>query len=286
MRALLVHNPKAGVGICTADELQETLRSAGISLIPCDNAEQPFPKCMTEPVDVVIAAGGDGTVAKTIRKMPDRSIPIAILPIGTANNIAHSLGIAGKPGEIVGNWSLKRTRVLDVGLVRGDWGKCSFVEAVGVGSLTKATQEVDAALFESKNPMQKGRTALAKQLATTEPEETRLILDGQELPGDLLLVEIMNIACIGPGLHLAPAADPGDGLLDVVCVRADQREAMLQWLEAPDHKQVPLSVHRGREITVVWRGTPLRVDDRVLSEPKGVSRATTSIEGNVKVLLP
>jgi diacylglycerol kinase (ATP) len=286
MRALLVHNPKAGVGICTPDELQETLRSAGISLTLCDNAEQPFPKCMSEPVDVVIAAGGDGTVAKTIRKLPDRSIPIAILPLGTANNIAHSLGIAGKPSEVISGWSLDRTRTLDVGIVQGEWGKCGFVEAVGVGSLTKSTQAVDAALFESNNPMQKGRLALAKQLATTEPEETRLTLDGRELPGDLLLVEIMNIASIGPGLQLAPAADPGDGLLDVVCVRTDQREEMLRWLEAPDHKQMPLTVYRGREVTVVWRGTPLRVDDRVLSEPKGVSRATAHIEGNVTVLLP
>src|SRR5215510_7326141 len=140
MRALLVHNPKAGVGICTPDELRETLRSAGISLIPCDNAEQPFPKCMTDPVDVVIAAGGDGTVAKTIRKLPDRSIPIAILPLGTANNIAHALGIAGKPSEVISGWSLDRTRSLDVGVVQAEWGKCGFVEAVGVGSLTKSTQ--------------------------------------------------------------------------------------------------------------------------------------------------
>jgi diacylglycerol kinase family enzyme len=286
MRALLVHNPKAGVGICTADELQESLRSAGISLVPCDSAEQPFPKCMSEPVDMIIAAGGDGTIAKTIRKLPDRSIPLGILPIGTANNIAHSLGIAGKPDEIIGNWSLNRTRTLDIGVVHGEWGKCSFVEAVGVGSLTKATQEVDAALFESKNPMRKGRLALAKQLATTQPEDTRLTIDGQEMPDDLLLLEIMNITRIGPALDLAPAADPGDGLLDVVCVRTEQREAMLQWLEAPDHQQVPLTVHRGREVSVVWRGTPLRVDDRVLNSPKDVGRAATRIEGSVKVLLP
>src|SRR5262245_12024906 len=121
MRALLIHTPKAGVGIGTPDELRETLRSAGVTLLECDNAEQPFPKCMSEPVDVIIAAGGDGTVAKTIRKLPDRSIPIAILPIGTANNIAHSLGIAGKPAEIIGNWSLDRNRTLDVGVVRGEW---------------------------------------------------------------------------------------------------------------------------------------------------------------------
>jgi hypothetical protein len=72
----------------------------------------------------------------------------------------------------------------------------------------------------------------------------------------------------------------------VVCVRTEQREAMLQWLEAPDHQQVPLTVHRGREVSVVWRGTPLRVDDRVLNSPKDVGRAATRIEGSVKVLLP
>jgi diacylglycerol kinase (ATP) len=168
---------------------------------------------------LLIAAGGDGTVTKLIRHIPYRSVPIGILPLGTANNIACSLGIAGAPQELAAGWSLDCTRRLDIGIARGKWGHCNFVEAVGVGSLTEAIQQIDAACVASADPLRHGRSTLAKLLADARPTKTRLTLDGRELSDDFLLVEILNVRAAGRGLRLAPAADPGDGLLDLILSR-------------------------------------------------------------------
>jgi len=285
MRALVVHNPKAGNQSLSADELMAELQASGLSLSYCCSNDKTFPDCLREPVDLLIAAGGDGTVAKLIRHIPYRTVPIGILPLGTANNIARSLGVAGAPRELAATWSLECTRRLDIGVARGKWGHCNFVEAVGVGSLTESTQEIDAASVQSADPMRQGRKTLAKLLATARPTKTRLTLDGRELDGEFLLVEILNIRSVGPGLRLAPDADPGDGLLDVVCLETDRREQMIEWLRAPDHKSAPLVVERGMEVAVAWNATPLRVDDKVLPEPNGKRKATVKVEAHVNILV-
>jgi diacylglycerol kinase family enzyme len=269
----------------SADDLLKELQSAGLSLSYCSSNDKAFPDCLREPVDLLIAAGGDGTVAKLLRNIPYRSVPIGILPLGTANNIARSLGIAGAPQELAASWSLDCTRRLDIGVARGKWGHCNFVEAVGVGSLTEAIQQIDAASVESADPLRHGRSTLARLLADARPTKTRLTLDGRELSGDFLLVEILNVRAVGPGLRLAPAADPGDGLLDLVCLKVDQREAMIEWLRAPDHKSAPLTVERSMEVAIAWGATPLRVDDKVLPEPKGKRTATVRVEAHVNILV-
>jgi len=65
-------------------------------------------------------------------------IPITVLPVGTANNIARSLGIEGEVGGLLSGLSNAKTRYLDVGLARGPWGERNFLEAVGCGSIAEA----------------------------------------------------------------------------------------------------------------------------------------------------
>jgi diacylglycerol kinase family enzyme len=285
MRALVVHNPKAGKKTLSADELMAELRSVGISPSYCSSNDQAFPDCLREPVDLMIAAGGDGTVAKLIRNMPSRSVPIGILPLGTANNIARSLKITGAPRELAAGWSLDWTRRLDIGVARGKWGHCQFVEAVGVGSLTRSIQDVDRTSAKSTDPLRHGRLTLAKILAAARPAKVRLTLDGHDQSGDFLLVEILNTKSVGPRLKLAPPADPGDGQLNVVCLKADQREEMIEWLRAPDHKSAPLTAARSKHVAVAWRATALRVDDKVLTEPKDKCSATVRVEAHVNILV-
>jgi diacylglycerol kinase (ATP) len=68
---------------------------------------------------LVAVAGGDGTVAKAARHMPDRNVPLALLPTGTANNVAHSLDLLGEAEEIAANLQGAPTRPLDLGSVKG-----------------------------------------------------------------------------------------------------------------------------------------------------------------------
>jgi hypothetical protein len=70
-----------------------------------------------------VVVGRDGTVGRLVRGLKDRSIPIAILPTGTANNIARSLGIVGDPKDILAGIARAPIKSLDVGVAKGPWGK-------------------------------------------------------------------------------------------------------------------------------------------------------------------
>lgn len=97
MRATLIHNPTAGDGKVRREDLIDLLHKAGIVPFYQSSKIGELTAALAEPTDIVIVAGGDGTVAKVVTQMPDRSIPVAILPIGTANNIASSFGIGRRP---------------------------------------------------------------------------------------------------------------------------------------------------------------------------------------------
>src|SRR4029079_17021998 len=61
------------------------------------------------------------------------TMPVAILPMGTANNIARSLGITGEALDVVRRLRRAPEKKLDIGVVNGPWGYKLFVEAVGFG---------------------------------------------------------------------------------------------------------------------------------------------------------
>src|SRR5690606_29829935 len=99
-------------------------------------------------------------------------------------------------------------------------------------------------------------------LAAAEPSRPGLVVDGSELGGEWLLVEMLNIAYAGPGLQLAPDADPGDGLLDLMCLAAERRTEALDWLEVAEGRgPAPASLRRCRSVRFGWDGGPLRIDD-------------------------
>jgi hypothetical protein len=111
------------------------LESAGIEASYCSIKDSDFRLLLREPADLIIAAGGDGAVAEIVKSMPDRGMPLAILPLGTANNIAHSFKITGAVSDLVASWDHSRWKPLDIGVVTGSWGERPFVEAVGLGVL-------------------------------------------------------------------------------------------------------------------------------------------------------
>ena len=108
MFATLCHNPDAGSGSHSKSDLLTALKQANIVVRYCDMDRVDFLKMLREPADLIIAAGGDGTVAKVAKNMPDRGVPLAILPLGSANNIARSFRIAGPSLELAQGWDLKR----------------------------------------------------------------------------------------------------------------------------------------------------------------------------------
>jgi diacylglycerol kinase (ATP) len=287
MRALILHNPGAGSGQVAGADLVAALRAGGLAPHYCSSKSPDVLEALRERPDLVVVAGGDGTVIKAIAHCREWHLPIAILPLGGANNIARSLGIAGNPIEIAReDWRRTDVQRLDLGSAIGPWGERLFVEAVGVGVLAEAAAAVDAAGIQGSERLHRAREVLQARLASADPQEVRLTVDGEEVAISCLLMEIMNAASIGPQLLLAPAAQPGDGLLDLVWLEAAARPAMLSWLEREEGAP-PLATRQGRSFSFAWRQGWVHVDD-VFHQPPAQPCTIEAklLPGPVTVVMP
>src|SRR5256885_14372140 len=99
MRIILMHNPTAGRGKHDKRELMAALAKAGHHAIYQSTKKSDYPKALKKPTDLVLAAGGDGTIGKVAPRILDSGIPLSVVPLGTANNIARSLGVHPPPGK-------------------------------------------------------------------------------------------------------------------------------------------------------------------------------------------
>jgi diacylglycerol kinase (ATP) len=231
--------------------------------------------------DLVVVAGGDGTVAGVTRRMVGRGVPMAILPAGTANNIARSLGLLKKPfEELARGWRDARRVRLDVGIVSGPWGQRYFVEGLGAGLfaelLVRSEEKEQERVKEkkSKGPAKvvDGALRRLKEAAeTAEPVEIAAQLDGVDISGRYLLFEAVNLPFIGPNLYIAPDTRAGDGQLEVVLVPESQRARLVRYLDHWHENRERLSLlpsRRGKHLQIEWTGFALHIDDKLRPRKK------------------
>src|SRR5205823_1524491 len=103
-RVTLIHNPTAGGGEHAAQRLVAAIERAGYAVRYFSSKEVRIGKVLDRACDLVAIAGGDGTIRKVAVKARPDGPPLAILPLGTANNIAKSLGVSGQPGRLAAGW--------------------------------------------------------------------------------------------------------------------------------------------------------------------------------------
>jgi diacylglycerol kinase (ATP) len=283
--ATLVHNPTAGTGSPTTEELLAMLDEAGFAARAISPKDRNLPNVLARASGLVIAAGGDGTIAKVVTQLKDRETRVAILPLGTANNIARSFGITGPVEQIIAGWHSGNEKRLDIGVAEGPFEPRRFLEAVGIGALADVTSKKIRQEGTLAKQVERGRDAFRKVLRKAKPIKVKLSLDDRSLKEEVLLLEIMNIGFVGPNLRLAVEADAGDGKFDVVFVPADRREAMLEWLAEPERRAAPVEVESGRSIRLEKNGAMLRVGDKPIPEAKGEIRIDME-HPSVMLLLP
>jgi diacylglycerol kinase (ATP) len=214
MRVTLMHNPTAGHDSPSDDELVEALEKAGHKVDYQSTKKKKWKAALKKPGELVVIAGGDGTVGKVVKQMAKRGseVPVAILPVGTANNIARSLGIDGDPGALIAGWEAGRRARLDVGTVRGPWGETLFLEALGFGLFTHSMALVETRV-ETDEPgdrdteLERDLRFLHKTLAATRSRHWGVSVDHQDQSKAYFLLEVQNIPYIGPNVRLAPDAD-------------------------------------------------------------------------------
>jgi diacylglycerol kinase family enzyme len=286
----LIHNRGAGDALGLED-LTQAIHQQGHEVAGVATMADGLDALPLDRIDLVAAAGGDGTIAAVAKAMAGSLLPIGILAMGTANNIALSLGVPLPIGEAIASWSSARPRPLDLGVATGPWGERRFVESVGGGLVTHGIVVMDRQDETSPTTDQQLARALEAHgdvLGLADAVEWRLTLDGQPLAGQFVLVEVLNIGAIGPNLTLTPAASPWDGRLTVVAATLDDRHALASYLrshEAGIIQPPTLPTWHVREVTIE-AGDRLHVDDEVVGEPGPMAARLRVEPGAVRVLVP
>jgi diacylglycerol kinase family enzyme len=274
MKVTLIHNPNAGSGQPSGDELISLIRGAGHSVIYQSSDVADWQRVLKEATDLVAVAGGDGIVGKVAKRLVGQYVPITILPLGTANNVAATLGLTRRPlDQLITGWARGRHRKFDVGVAKGGWGSSYFIEGLGLGAFTDTMSRLDARKnidIAHHNATDKKLLSVVQilkiRLENSSPRRLKLALDGRDLSGDYIILEAMNIRCVGPNLCLAPNADPGDDLLDLVLVADGQQEQINRYLsdrtEGKEHYPA-LPVLQGRHLRIECEELRVHIDDDV-----------------------
>jgi len=270
MRILVVHNPDAGHDQLSRSVLSGELQRAGHLVTWFDPREGSLDEALRAAADTVVVAGGDGSVGAVGRALVGRRLPIAILPAGTANNLAAALGATRE--NLIPRLAAGRVVAFDVGVIDGSAGRRFFLEGVGRGPFADTVALFERLRHRRKtlgrdDELERDRQAMRESVLSSGACECRIDFDGEEVIGEFVMVEITNAGVIGPNLLLSPGAVPFDGLLDVFLVRAAEREALVEMIgrktNAPPAP--PLPVRRARAVRFqAPPGQRLHIDGELL----------------------
>ena len=264
MRICLYWNGTAGGGI-SLDRVKEVLTRGGHQIVRIVEEESALREAAGD-VDCVAAAGGDGTIARAGRALTGTTVPLAILPMGTANNIARSLGIGGDVTQMVKRWHERQVAKIDVGSVACGRNTGLFVESVGSGLVASCIEEGRATLSKDDPDMHlEDAVALYVNSVGAAPLRHHSIkLDDEEISGDFFLVEILNTPSIGPQLEFAADANAADGFFSVVAAGEADRDAVRNYLTSASRSPGNAGLRSWRARRVAISGADrIHIDDRV-----------------------
>lgn len=271
MRLLVLYNPAAARTPADRGQLLDLLRAHGHDPVCCNTADRDWQAALDDgAIELLVAAGGDGTVATLARAAALRRLPLAILPLGVANNISRALGLGDFTiDELVDSWRDAERSPFDLGIARGPWGVDYFLESVGIGLLTALMAAIDDAGEGSVNAIESPEERLhaARRvghavLERLHPMDLALTIDGRRTEGRFLLVEVLNFGAAGPNLELTPAGHHADGLLEVALAEDTARARLAERLARPEGAAPLLRVHPASRVTLHCGPCELHLDDR------------------------
>ncbi|MBV9619083.1 MAG: acylglycerol kinase family protein, partial [Verrucomicrobia bacterium] len=212
-----MHNPKAGDREHGRKQLLKALSKAGHQARYQSTREKGWKKALRKETDLVVAAGGDGTVGKVASQLVDTGIPLSVLPLGTANNLARSLGFTNSVDEIIRGLENGNKHALDVGVAQLPQTERYVFEGAGAGLLADHVANADQK--EKKKPkhaskeqeMTRHVSLLRRMLHDYPARKWKIEIDGKSIADRYILWEAMNIRSVGPALYLAPWATTKDG---------------------------------------------------------------------------
>jgi diacylglycerol kinase (ATP) len=295
-KAQLLHNPTAGEKDFSGEELIKLIEKEGYECKQASVKELGWDEFESE-TDFLICAGGDGTIRRIVkalmkRKRLDKQFPIAVLPHGTANNVAGTLGINGSVEDIVKSWHNWTLKKFDIGKVYGLKDDLFFLEGFGCGifpRLMKAMERMGDEQGSSREERIKfARVALHEIVLKYEPVFCKIVADEVEHSGKYIMVEVMNTKAIGPNLELAPHGDPGDGEFDVVLIPESHQKKfekfLLDRIEGGEG-DFSFTIIKAKKLELTWNGKDVHADDERLKPDRELDVKIEILPGMIDFLV-
>jgi diacylglycerol kinase family enzyme len=285
MRLLLVHNPDAGRVQRAKRDLVKPFKAAGYSVDYHSTRKGGLRKALLDPGDLIVVAGGDGTIGRVLRRLERRDVPLLLLPLGSANNIASALG--AKRGSaiesLVARLPNAERRRLDLASAQGGGGERGFVESAGLGLFAEFLKRAHEKSDTESAPAQHatGLQLLRELVPRVRGRRCRIKADGEDLSGRYLLALALNVGRIGPRLVLAPEVEPGDGKLDLVLVGESRRRVLEEYLAAlanGEQPEIPFPVRRARQIRMGWGVGAGHLDDNLWPRGEEARQGIVTLE--------
>jgi YegS/Rv2252/BmrU family lipid kinase len=216
-------NPAAGSGTgaqvrpLVEQTVPQIFAGSDINFIETRSREDALEIAATCSSNMIICVGGDGSlhdVAQLIMQRPIEQRPIiSIIPVGSGNDYARTLGVSMNPGKALGQLDHGKVVLADVGQVNDIY----FLETMSLG--------VDAAVAiyteqlrlntKTKGIRLYARAAVSAIMRDLKAHKVHYVFDGREYNNKLLILAIQNGPTYGSGFKMAPRASVTDGQLDV-----------------------------------------------------------------------
>ena len=256
--ALLIFNPSSGRdnedNAARLSEIVQSLRAHGIDakigLKTSGKAARSLARDAARAGHpLVVVAAGDGTIEEVASELVGSSTTLGIVPIGTNNNLARSLGVPLDIDDACALIAMGTTRHIDAGrIVSGEQLEAQyFLEGAGVG--------LSAIAALAGQALEKRRWHLMpralRKLFETKPGTMRIEMDGTAVEAHSHIVTVSNAPLMGNNLLVAPNAKMDDGWLDVTIYDDMGNMALIQhFVSASGGNSDHLKTYRARHIRI------------------------------------
>jgi diacylglycerol kinase (ATP) len=227
-RALLLLNPKARCGDAEPTRAFDRLRAAGFELIePVGefNRYSDAVRAYTGKVELVIAGGGDGTLTGAVDGLVETDLPLGVLPLGTANDLARTLGLPTDPVAAADVIAAGHQRRIDLGWVNGT----HFFNVASIGLTTAITRRLSKET-KSRWGVFAYPISAVSVVVRSRPFRAEIIADGETHRVQTVQVSVGNGPYYGGGMMLDTAATIDDGLLHLVSLEIEHWWQMIPLL--------------------------------------------------------
>ena len=280
MSPVVILNPAAGRGARSWPLYEAELKRRGISIRATQkagDARELTRGAIEAGADFLVAAGGDGTLGEVAGAIIEsgRGVRLGVLPLGTGNDFARTLGVWGEPKLALDAIFDGQSRRVDVGRIRCDGRERVWLNVAGCGFDALVAKRIND--WGARKTMRHARglaaylLATARELAAFKAFDVRLELDGETLETSAVLVAIANAKSYGGGMLVCPDANFCDGLFDVCIIQKVSRIEFLRAFPgvfAGKHTKHPrVMMRRCRTIRVeAQQNVPVLADGEIVGE--------------------